>query len=98
MGAQGKKYLLISLGIVQGLLSLGLGMYIDGCEHPSRKRIFPVPSQDTDSEHSGHSNWDNHHSCRSERGCEQRQFLTGATAILVSTISTTNKTLTHNLL
>ena len=31
---------MISLGITQGLLSLGLGMYIDSHEHPSRKLIF----------------------------------------------------------
>jgi len=34
-GVPGKKYLMISLGITQGLLSLGLGMYIDNHEHPS---------------------------------------------------------------
>ena len=49
-GVPGKKYLMISLGITQGLLSLGLGIYIDHHEHPSRKQIFPVSSQDTDLE------------------------------------------------
>jgi NNP family nitrate/nitrite transporter-like MFS transporter len=39
-GVPGKKYLMISLGITQGLLSLGLGMYIDNHEHPSGKHIF----------------------------------------------------------
>jgi len=34
-GVPGKKYLLISLGIVQGLLSLGLGIYIDAHDHSS---------------------------------------------------------------
>jgi hypothetical protein len=68
---------MISLGITQGLLSLGLGIYIDSHDHPSRKQIFPVPSQDTDVEHSGRNNWDDHRSCHGERGCEWRQFLTG---------------------
>lgn len=34
-GVPGKKYLLISLGIAQGLLSVGLGLYIDNNQHPS---------------------------------------------------------------
>ncbi|KAL4079388.1 major facilitator superfamily domain-containing protein [Scleroderma citrinum] len=34
-GVPGKKYLLISLGIAQGLISLGLGIYIDSHHHPS---------------------------------------------------------------
>jgi hypothetical protein len=68
---------MISLGTIQGLLSLGLGLYIDSREHPSRKGNFPVRSQDTDLEHSGHRNWDDRHSCHGERGCKWRQFLTG---------------------
>ncbi|KAI6106918.1 major facilitator superfamily domain-containing protein, partial [Pisolithus croceorrhizus] len=34
-GVPGKKYLLIILGITQGLLSIGLGLYIDSNQHPS---------------------------------------------------------------
>lgn len=34
-GVPGKKYLMIFLGIAQGLLSLGLGVYIDSHHHPS---------------------------------------------------------------
>ncbi|KAF8554961.1 nitrate transporter [Imleria badia] len=34
-GVPGKKYLMICFGIAQGLLSLGLGMYIDNHQHPS---------------------------------------------------------------
>ena len=65
-GVPGKKHLMISLGIIQGLLSLVLGVYIDSHEHPSRKQIFPVPSQYTDLEHSGHSNLDYRGSCHGE--------------------------------
>ncbi|KAL4078756.1 major facilitator superfamily domain-containing protein [Scleroderma yunnanense] len=39
-GVPGKKYLMISLGIAQGLLSLGLGMYIDSHHHPSLAAII----------------------------------------------------------
>ena len=41
---------MISLGIVQGLFSVGLGVYMDTHERVSRKQIFPAPSQDTDLE------------------------------------------------
>ncbi|KAI5995345.1 major facilitator superfamily domain-containing protein [Pisolithus orientalis] len=34
-GVPGKKYLLIFLGAAQGLLSIGLGLYIDNNQHPS---------------------------------------------------------------
>ncbi|KAI5984371.1 major facilitator superfamily domain-containing protein [Pisolithus marmoratus] len=34
-GVPGKKYLLIILGVMQGLLSIGLGLYIDSNQHPS---------------------------------------------------------------
>ncbi|KAF8552378.1 nitrate transporter [Imleria badia] len=34
-GVPGKKYLMISLGIAQGLLAIGLGMYIDNHQDPS---------------------------------------------------------------
>ncbi|EPQ53161.1 nitrate/nitrite porter [Gloeophyllum trabeum ATCC 11539] len=34
-GVPGKKYLTISCGVIQGLLSVGLGVYIDGRPHPS---------------------------------------------------------------
>ncbi|KAI6148502.1 major facilitator superfamily domain-containing protein [Pisolithus tinctorius] len=34
-GVPGKKYLLIILGVTQGLLSIGLGLYIDNNQHPS---------------------------------------------------------------
>ncbi|KAI6043895.1 major facilitator superfamily domain-containing protein [Pisolithus marmoratus] len=34
-GVPGKKYLLLILGIAQGLLSIGLGLYIDNNQHPS---------------------------------------------------------------
>ncbi|KAL4248389.1 Nitrate/nitrite transporter [Abortiporus biennis] len=34
-GVPGKKYLTLSLGIIQGCLSLGLGFYVDSKEHPS---------------------------------------------------------------
>lgn len=36
-GVPGKKYLMIFCGIAQGLLSLGLGVYIDSHSHPSCK-------------------------------------------------------------
>ncbi|KAG6371835.1 nitrate transporter [Boletus reticuloceps] len=34
-GVPGKKYLLIFFGVSQGLLSIGLGMYLDSHHHPS---------------------------------------------------------------
>lgn len=34
----GKKYLMIGLGVVQGLLSLGLGFYLDNYHHPPSKQ------------------------------------------------------------
>ena len=43
-GVPGKKYLMVSLGVTQGLLSLGLGMYIDGHPHPSCKQTLLVPA------------------------------------------------------
>ncbi|KAH7886819.1 major facilitator superfamily domain-containing protein [Phlebopus sp. FC_14] len=39
-GVPGKKYLMISLGIVQGLFSLGLGLYIDGRAKPDLSIII----------------------------------------------------------
>jgi NNP family nitrate/nitrite transporter-like MFS transporter len=33
----GKKYLTIACGVVQGLFSVGLGLYIDSHPHPSRE-------------------------------------------------------------
>jgi len=39
-GVSGKKYLMISLGIIQGLISLGLGLYIDSREHPSLATVI----------------------------------------------------------
>jgi len=36
----GKKYLMIFLGIAQGLLSLGIGVYIDNNHPSSCKHIF----------------------------------------------------------
>ncbi|KAL4063927.1 major facilitator superfamily domain-containing protein [Scleroderma yunnanense] len=38
-GVPGKKYLTIFLGVAQGLLSLGLGLYIDNHHHPSLKVV-----------------------------------------------------------
>ena len=34
-GVLGKKYALISTGIVQGLFAVGVGLYIDSKAHPS---------------------------------------------------------------
>ncbi|KAF9219483.1 nitrate transporter [Gyrodon lividus] len=39
-GVPGKKYLMIALGVVQGLFSLGLGVYIDNRPEPSLKIII----------------------------------------------------------
>ncbi|KIJ61881.1 hypothetical protein HYDPIDRAFT_176843 [Hydnomerulius pinastri MD-312] len=39
-GVPGKKYLMIGLGVIQGLLSLGLGIYIDNHHEPSLKIII----------------------------------------------------------
>jgi len=39
-GVPGKKYLMISLGVAQGLVSVGLGVYIDSRDHPSLAAII----------------------------------------------------------
>jgi NNP family nitrate/nitrite transporter-like MFS transporter len=36
-GVPGKKYLTIALGFSQGVVSVGLGVYIDSMAHPRRK-------------------------------------------------------------
>lgn len=39
-GIPGKKYLMIGLGVVQGLLSLGLGFYLDNYHHPPMAEVI----------------------------------------------------------
>ncbi|KAG2156770.1 nitrate transporter [Suillus bovinus] len=41
-GVPGKKYLTIACGVAQGLLSLGLGLYIDNHSHPSLTVIIAI--------------------------------------------------------
>ncbi|KAG2142480.1 major facilitator superfamily domain-containing protein [Suillus clintonianus] len=41
-GVPGKKYLTIACGVTQGLLSLGLGLYIDNHSHPSLAVIIGI--------------------------------------------------------
>ncbi|KAG2059535.1 nitrate transporter [Suillus hirtellus] len=41
-GVPGKKYLTIACGVAQGLLSLGLGFYIDKHSHPSLEVIIVI--------------------------------------------------------
>ncbi|KAG1776328.1 major facilitator superfamily domain-containing protein [Suillus placidus] len=41
-GVPGKKYLTIACGVAQGLLSLGLGLYIDNHPHPSLVVIIVI--------------------------------------------------------
>lgn len=41
-GVPGKKYLTIACGVAQGLLSLGLGFYIDNHSHPSLTVIIVI--------------------------------------------------------
>ena len=67
---------MIFLGTAQGLLSIGLGLYIDK-GRPSRTQIFPEPLQDTDLGHSSGYDWPRRHSSHVDRGCEWCDFLTG---------------------
>jgi nitrate/nitrite transporter NarK len=39
-GVPGKKFLMAFCGIAQGLLSIGLGVYIDSMKHPDRTRVL----------------------------------------------------------
>jgi NNP family nitrate/nitrite transporter-like MFS transporter len=38
-GVPGKKWLTVAFGIIQGVLSIGLGVYIDSLSHPTSKFV-----------------------------------------------------------